>query len=301
VAFNLYFAGTQCKEADLYIEEHGCLRLLSYLNDKNHIKNRVDKGMKTFVDSGAFSAHTKGKVVDVEDYINYVNERTEFVTIFAQLDKIPGDFGKPKTTQQLMEAPILSWQNYLYMRDRVAEPDKLLPIFHQGEDFSYLEKMLETTFNGRHIPYIGLSPANDMATIRKEAYLKKCFEIIKASSNPTVKTHAFGMTSLKLLEKYPLYSADSTSWIMTAANGSIMTKWGVMEISNNQKVHKKHIFHKTQQEQDIVRAELLKFGIDYDEAMVDYKVRMICNIKFLQNWADNYVYKPIVDKQSKLF
>ena len=30
-----------------------------------------------------------------------------------------------------------------------------------------------------------------------------CFKMISESNNPHVKTHAFGMTSLKLLEQYP--------------------------------------------------------------------------------------------------
>ena len=80
--------------------------------------------------------------------------------------------------------------------------------------------------NGEHIPYIGISPANDQPVKEKEKFIDKCFKIIAKSSNPNVCTHAFGMTSLYILERYPFTSADSTSWILNGANGSIMTKYG---------------------------------------------------------------------------
>ena len=95
--------------------------------------------------------------------------------------------------------------------------------------------MLETKFDGKHIPYIGVSPANDRSTKEKNEWFEIVFRMIGQSSNPNVKTHAFGMTSLPVLERYPFTSADSTSWIMTGANGGIMTPNGTVVISEKQK------------------------------------------------------------------
>jgi hypothetical protein len=38
---------------------------------------------------------------------------------------------------------------------------------------------------------------------------------------PIVKVHGFGLTTLKLLLRYPWYSVDSTSWVMESRNGRI--------------------------------------------------------------------------------
>jgi hypothetical protein len=296
--FNLYFAGSQAKVADELIEELGLLRLLSYLNDKRHILNRKAKGLKTFIDSGAFSAHTKGVEIDADDYIAFLNEHDDTVSICAQLDKIPGEFGKPKTREQLLEAPELSWQNYLYMVERLKSPKKLLPIFHQGEDFKHLKRMLE--FEPK-IDYIGISPANDVSTPLKERWIRECFKIIKNSPNPNVKTHAFGMTSLWVLERYPFTSADSTSWIMTGANGGIMTEFGVLLVSDNQKKNPKHVCNLPKPIYEKVVEYVEKKGFKLEELGSDYKQRMCFNILYLKEWADNYEYKPVQVEQGKLF
>lgn len=298
MSFNLYFAGSQAKVADELIEEHGLLRLLSYLNDKKHLSNRHGKGLKTFVDSGAYSAHTKGAEVDVDAYIEYLNEHDETISICAQLDKIPGEFGKPKTIQQLLEAPELSWENYLYMYPKLKSPEKLLPIFHQGEDFKHLHRMLN---HEPKIEYMGISPANDMPTKAKEKWITECFKIIEASPNPEVKTHAFGMTSLWVLDRHPFTSADSTSWIMTGANGGIMSKYGVLMVSDNGKSNPKHVVNLPKAVLAELEEHIEEAGFNLAELGSDYKQRMCWNIMYLKEWSENYVYKPLDVNQSKLF
>lgn len=250
MAFNLYFAGSQCKEADELMVKLNCNRLFSQENDRKNISNwqnykhsrRTQYKGNILIDSGAFSVHTKGIELDVDEYIEYINSIDKDIHIFAQVDKIPGEFGKQKTKEQILEAPALSWKNYLYMKDKVNSRDKLLPIFHQGEDFKWLHNILEYTHDdGSHISYIGISPANDKSAKEKEIFIHKCFNIIKKSSNPNVKTHAFGMTSRWILEQYPFTSADSTSWLMTGANGSIMTPYGIILVSQNKLNDPSHI------------------------------------------------------------
>lgn len=298
MAFNLYFAGSRVKDGDDYIDEKGYLRLFSYLHEKRYIQQRADKGLKTFVDSGAFSAHTKGAEIDADEYIAYVNEMDEHISIFAQLDKIPGHFGKPKTKEQLLEAPLMSDQNYLYMVERVKSPDKLLPIYHQGEDFKHLKVMLEER---PKIKYLGISPANDVTTSSKAKWIDECFKVIKASSRPDIKTHAFGMTSLKVLERFPFYSADSTTWIMTAANGNIITDYGTLVISDKMKREPKHILNMPKTWQKKFVEEVESKGFDLQLLSEDYKQRILWNVRFLANWAENYEYKPLKVKQNKLF
>lgn len=306
MGFNLYFAGSKCPGVEETLREKGINRLASQLNDRKLLEEWVDyiragNKRKLFVDSGAFSAHTKGKELDVDEYIQYLNDREGIFEVIAQVDKIPGEFGKPKTKQQLLDAPEESWQNYLYMRERVKDYEKLTPIFHQGEDFKHLHRMLETTINGEHIPYIGISPANDLMTPAKVKWFEHVFQIIRDSSNPNVKTHAFGMTSLKVLERYPFHSADSTSWIMFAANGSVLTSKGPVVMSDQQLKHPQHIMNLPPQARKEIIEEIESFGVTLEECMTDYKKRSYANAIYLKRWADNYQFKGTNRYQRRLF
>lgn len=311
MAFNIYLAGSHLKSTDMAIMEKGANRLFSQLLDRKGASIWIDyhktvAPRKLFIDSGAYTAHTKGVQLDVDEYISYVNSNAGVFSAIAQVDKIPGTFGQPKTRQEILEAPELSWDNYLYMRERVIDYEKLLPIFHQGEDFKHLKRMLEATFidykTGKdvHIPYIGISPANDTHTRDKMKWLDKVFLMIQESSNPNVKTHAFGMTSLPLLEAFPFYSADSTSWIMAGVNGSIMTRRGLVLVSNRKKDDFAHLTHSPKPVQELIISEIEERGYTLEDAENSYQARVLINAMYLMEWAENYKYKPR-KKQKQLF
>ena len=244
--------------------------------------------------------NTKGITIDVDEYIDYLNSLSEKCTIFAQLDTIPGRFNQPKTAEEVREAPKLSWHNYLYMRAHLKEPNKLLPIFHQGENFKWLTNILEwTDDNGEHIPYIGISPANDVHTAAKEVFISKCFDLIAHSNNPKVKTHAFGMTSLSLLEIYPFYSADSTSWKMAAAMGNIYTPYGPIYVSDRRPYDSTYIKNQSKEMYGKIEAYVNEIGFTFEDVVkFDYN-RYIVNIHYLMDWARNYRFKGINKKSMK--
>lgn len=199
-----------------------------------------------FVDSGAFSVHTGNAKLpgwkganpptfrEWEDaYIEYLNSIDEYIDVFAQLDTIPGKFQQPKTPEDYVESVKKSWDNYLYMRERVKSPEKLMPVFHHNESFDALRNMLEwRDENGKPLEYVGLSPANDITTSGRNIYINECNNIIAASSNPNVKTHLYGYTSLEGLSKLACYSADSISHRhISAYNKILSTHFGVISLT----------------------------------------------------------------------
>ena len=123
--FNLYFAGSDNPAWREYLIAKNANRLASWINDRNVIDAWIENKAKgnLFIDSGAFSAHTVGKEVDIDKYIEFLNSIDEYVYIAAALDKIPGVFRQAKTRKQCLEAPLIGWENYLYMRERVKSPD----------------------------------------------------------------------------------------------------------------------------------------------------------------------------------
>lgn len=303
MSFTLYFAGAYNKIADSYMLEAGANRLQSQLIGRACVSRWAENKKevsKLFLDSGAYTAYTKGISIDVDEYISYINSITDSLTIFAQLDTIPGRFNQPKTQEDIINAPKHSWENYLYMYKNVKEPGKLVPIFHQGEDYKWLKNMLEwRDENGKAIEYIGISPAVDVPGL--EDFLQHSFDIIASSSNPNVKTHAFGMTRLDILEKYPYTSADSTSWKLNAAMGSIYTPWGNVYISDRGKYQLNYIFNQPKEAQDKIVQYIKDNGFTVEEAISKDTCRYILNIKYLMKWADNYVFKGIKHKKQQLF
>lgn len=307
MSFDLYFAGVQNMSAEQAMLDRGCCRLYSQLRDRQRGQLWLDHtkenpGTKVFVDSGAFSAWSRGKEIDVDEYINYVNTNTNELTLFASVDNIPGELTRTPTLKEKQQSPILSWENYLYMRERVKDKDKLLPVFHIGEDFKYLNNICNVILDGKHIPYIALGGTVGIKDRKvKENWYKQCFRVIKDSKNPNVKVHAFGMTSLNILENFPFTSADSTSWLMTSNNGNIITRFGVVCVSNISSDKPNHISKLPKHTQQQIAAEVAQYGLTLEECSEDYKKRSVFNVNHLQDWADNYQYKGNDRYQKRLF
>lgn len=112
MSFDLYFAGSQFRTGDKYLIENSLPRLMSQLNDRTgveHYKLNEFSG-KFFIDSGAYTAHTRDTILDVDKYIEYINSNDMF-TLAAQVDTIPGRFGHVKTRQEIEEASAKTWEN----------------------------------------------------------------------------------------------------------------------------------------------------------------------------------------------
>ena len=309
--FILFFAGTGSKEGKAEIRRLECNQLLSQLNERRealdwveYLRENPTCKSKLFIDSGAYSAYTQGKEIDVDDYIDFINNTGDVVFVYAQVDKIPQVIGREPTEEEFSAAAQISWNNYLYMIEKVKPEyrDKIMPVFHFQEDTKWLINMLEYTFeDGHHIPYIGLAVSTiDNAEVRFN-WLEMCFSIIKKSSNPDVMTHAFGCTALNVLEKVPLTSADSTTWVMTASHGTILLDKKPISVSDRTLHNPNNLVNKSLALRDEVSEKVKKYGFTLEELSEDYLKRQIHNIRVLKEWEDNYQYNGIILDRVKLF
>lgn len=169
------------------------------------------------LDSGAFTAWTQKAEISVEDYGRFCLEHLDDLDYIANLDVIPGEFGqKDLPPEEIERSARAGWQNYRTLLGMGLPKDKLIHIFHQGEDFKWLRRMVKA------MPYIGLSPANDRTRNEKIVWLDQCMKYVTDPQGmPLVKFHGFAVTSFKIMTRYPWFSVDSTSWVMTAAMGAI--------------------------------------------------------------------------------
>lgn len=244
---NLFLAGY---EDSVKEDLKGANALFSYYFQTKQ-NNSVDRfkefilPAKLFIDSGAFTAWTQGVHIDVDDYISWINERSDDLYLFGQLDIIPSTLvGKNIDNKSFEESAKKTWDNFLYMYPKMKHPKKLLYTFHAGEPYYYLEQALEwRDSNGEPLEYIALGGLVGSTRKIRDKFLNDCYTIIKKSSNPYVKTHAFGMTDFKLMNKYPITSVDSTSWIMVGAMGQIMSDYGNIVVSDKQSNLSNHYLH----------------------------------------------------------
>ena len=160
-----------------------------------------NKSIKLFLDSGAFSAKTQGIEIDIDTYIAFIKENLDVLEVYANLDVI-GD-------------PAATLENQKYMEKAGLKP---LPTFHKGEPVKFLKYYID------NYDYIALGGLVGGANSDRPAVLDHYFSdfICKHDGYPRVKVHGFGMTSLDLIWRYPWYSVDSTSWVMSSRTGSIM-------------------------------------------------------------------------------
>ena len=184
---------------------------------------------RLMLDSGAFSHYQnslkKGIVLTdkdmyeyTDDYLKFLNEWGDDLFCFVAVDTVPNPENVDPT------AIVKTWENYLYMYDRLRPEirDKLIPVFHYGEDFTWLKKWLEYRHaDGTPIDYIGLAISLEGDTKERIAWGRECMKIIAQSSNPNVKTHAFGVGVKAVLKHIDVTSTDATSWVKVAAYGMI--------------------------------------------------------------------------------
>ena len=304
MAIDLYFAGSQCKEAEVIVAENALCRLHSYYNDRSKLNKRFEEHVpgKLFIDSGAFTAWTKGVSIDVDTYIDFLNTYADQITLAGQIDTIAGAPDRTATPEEQYQASVATWENYLYMYERLVKPQILVYTFHIGEDFSFLKQALEwRDSNGKPFQYMALGGTVGKPVKMKIEWFEKCWNIIKNSSNPNVKVHAFGMTSLKVLENFPFASADSTSWIMTGSNGGIFTKYGTIYASDTHKSDMDHYSHLPEDAKKAVVEEITSLGYPMEELETNYKARVCYNMLYQYKWSQNCnpVYRA--NKQRKLF
>lgn len=265
---------------------HGLPHILEsyhYIGSQHYIDHMRADDAKVFLDSGAFSAYTLGVEIDLPTYCDYIKRNMDLwrvedgVVMASVLDGI-GD-------------PLKTYQNQLHMEQLGAKP---LPCFHAGEDERYLEYYVQ------NYEYITLGGMVGSSTKQLCIWLDRMWEryLTDGSGRPRLKVHGFGITAVPIVERYPWYSVDSSSWIQSAAFGSIIDPiHGPISVSEKSpSLHDagQHVTTLTQVEQDYVLQMLEKNGFTYERLSTVYESRAAYNlwafgvINTMINARDNY-------------
>lgn len=181
--------------------------LLSFAVDAKKCKSMLDENL--IIDSGAFSVWRSGKVVDVDDYLNFCKELPKNWT-FINLDVIPP---KGASKVEVEKCCTEGYENYLYLKKHLKN---VMPVYHQGEDFNWMLKFMD------HTDYIGIGFGNE----RGEPSRRKLFSKIFGVTGLNYKIHGLGYSPPEGLRLFPFYSVDGTSYkTIHDLNGSGTNFW----------------------------------------------------------------------------
>ncbi len=182
------------------------------------------EGQRVFLDSGAYSAMSKGVNIDLGAYCDYIHQNADIIEHASVLDAI-GD-------------PLATWKNQHAMEQRGVNP---LPCYHYGEPPDVLDWYVD------HYPYVTIGGMVPISTKQLIIWLDRIWEehICLPDGTPRCKIHGFGLTSLDLMFRYPWYSVDSSTWVQWAAFGMILIPghMGQLDVSNKSTRRKQYGQH----------------------------------------------------------
>lgn len=249
------------------VSNHNILESYHYVLKQSFVNNMRENNAKVFLDSGAFSAWSLGATIKIEDYCNYIRRNADIIRVedgdlmASVLDSIGSAQG--------------TFENQMHMERLGVRP---LPCFHYGEDERYLEWYI------KNYTYITIGGMVGKSKVHLEKWLDHIWSkyLCDGSGNAKIKVHGFGLTSVSLMERYPWYSCDSSSWIQAAAFGSIFTaKHGPIAVSAespSRHTQGQHITTLSSIEREYMEDMLFEHGFSVDRLSTIYESRAVYNM-----------------------
>lgn len=292
---NLYIAGIYtsnfCKTGNLYRKATANARAhrdavrfnlesYHYIHKGKFAQQIRDDGVKVFLDSGAFSAFSLGVSVSIEAYADFIKANKDIIEMASVLDAI-GD-------------PVGTYHNQKKLESLGVE---VLPCFHFGEPLDLCEHYV------KNYPYITIGGMVPIPNNKLEPWLDELWDrvLTDADGYSRIKIHGFGLTARRLMQKYPWYSVDSSSWVQVAANGGIVFPELPQPVAISSRSPKTKDFmghYATLAPPSKARVEelLTYYGTTAEEMMEDYKSRWAFNAftydRLGYNMGDDHWRKP---------
>jgi hypothetical protein len=211
----IYLAGYYNGKASVYSlqpdEYAWLLESYHYINGERYTTMiRRDKPRKIFLDSGAYSAFSKGAKIHLDRYAEYIERNQDIIQFCANLD----DLARDKEAAAKNSA-----DNLKELEKLVPKGMYVMPVYHCREDPKWLRAII-----GKY-EYIALGGMVPESSAFLRVWLDEVWGkyLVDKKGEPTIKVHGFGLTAFDLMQRYPWYSVDSTSWVLTGRFGSILT------------------------------------------------------------------------------
>lgn len=142
-----------------------------------------------FADSGAFSAHTTGAKITVEEYGEWLTRWRHRFHAYASLDVLFDHVGTMRNTRAMQALGF--------------DP---IPVFHLGSPMSAFEQYLDET---NYVAIGGM--ASGTLTMRDPRMWKYLDLLHKKAQERRVRLHGFGLSAWPVMARFPWYSIDSST------------------------------------------------------------------------------------------
>lgn len=172
--------------------------LLSYFYFRNKsLKDYTEKlgyVPEIMLDSGAYSAYTKGKGIALTDYLKYIKDNENYIAHFINLD--------------VFQDNEMSFDYYKIIKKKGLSP---VPVVQYGKD--YEEWIKQYYENGERFIALG-----GTVPIKNKWEVSDWVRLI-SWQYPDVDFHLLGSSSRKIIDHCDIYSCDSSTWFMEAVMG----------------------------------------------------------------------------------
>lgn len=241
------------EEKQIVIRQPFILESYHYVKGDRYVNAMRRNNAKVFLDSGAFSAKHSGAEINLNEYCSYIERNRDIIKVVdgqlvaAVLDVI-GDADA-------------SYENQKYMEQRGINP---IPVYHIYEDERWLDYYVA------NYPYIGIGGASGLSAKAARQWFDRLWSkhLLDGAGNPKTRVHGLAVTAVPLMERYPWFSVDSSSWVQAASFGSVwLPEEGPIKISDKSpSKHEfgKHLMSYTEIERDKILAKIRAQGFDPD-------------------------------------
>lgn len=266
--------------------------------DWMYYASRHKNTVEIMLDSGAFTAWNKGKVVTLEPLVEIYSALIEKYehglkkVWLINLDRIPGQRGRTATPEEIEEAIVESDANFEVLKKHFG--DRVLPVFHQNESKQRLHDVC------KQAEYICVSPRNDVGEKHRISWAAEVHTLL-AKESRKIRTHGLATTGMHMLRNVDWFSADSAWWLQTAINGSVfyLSHDGdlrTIQVSDRAGARKDALQHYStvpSAMQEVIDARLAIHGFTYKQVSEHHTPRFIVCILEVLKWLEVAQAKPL--------
>ena len=255
------------------------------------IADSVEFGWDLFLDSGAFTAFTQNKEIPITEYAEYIKKWQHVWTTCSSLDAIG------RGAVDSMEQRQFARQSWSYYKKLTELGAKVQPVYHVREPFEVMHAYLNL---GADYIFIGGMVPESTQWLMQRLDMLWDKVLTNPDGTPKVKVHGFGLTDQRLMFRYPWYSVDSSSWLMTGVFGSCVFRefndfrdrnelkkiTFSLEASSADNIKAPHFHNMSEIGKEEVRSWLEPYGVTVEQVTSHYSFRDVVNAAVFQSLED---------------
>jgi hypothetical protein len=254
---------------------------------------------EVMLDSGAFTAWTKGEQITVDEVSKSYEECLKYAHFFdkvwlVNLDVIPGAPRKQVDCAELDRAIEQSILNLEVLTTRFG--NRVLGVFHQDEPLKYLDKLISLSSSSSC--YLALSPRNDLPESVRVEWAKSITRRVPSN----IKTHGLATMGVSMSRDVKWSSGDSAAWIQNSGFGMVDLFFTARETTLcKDRFISYRIGDKAMTlssvEKETIATKVSELGVTFEEVALDYRVRDMVNLANRAKFMDESAGSLVINQQ----